>query len=864
MNEPIEPNPAELNAELAAPKPKRRSAPWLLGSLVLSLLFVLVALQVFGLWEVFTPDTAADTLLLYALSSLNFVAFIVFAFIFVRNLLKLRRERRAHELGSKIKTRLVVYFITVSLLPITVMALFSYFFLNRSLEKWFGRLPEDVQRVARDAQREDMDEQVRHLLEQTSLVAKQLERDAIRNAGAAQTNVATQTPGTIPNAAAPNVVTPNTAAPNAAAPDATAPSVASPQNPATAGSAQLNVAESNPAQSQLAEWSEGGQFAALQLIAADGSVIAQTIAPQLAPRAGELEGELSRVRGAQGGSGAFNNKFTVAKVTLADGRHLLSARVSHVKTSLGRIVAGSETFEQLRREQRKVRSLGLSTIGLMTLLLLFAATWSAIHLARGIGTPIRALAEAADEVARGNLAHRVTAIADDELAILAASFNQMTAQLEENRRRIEAGAGELREKNLALDERRNYIETVLESLSTGVISLDEENRVTTINAAATLMLRLGEAPATGSPLKEMLSMEDHLVLERVLMRARRTGRAAWQMELARGAAIDGGVLPVALTATALGNFTEGGASHASRGIVLVIEDLTELLAAQRAAAWSEVARRMAHEIKNPLTPIQLSAERIARNFRRMRNGSETAEEISPNGDARAPNLHASNSDAQNVEPARPEQSRVAQVVEECTATITREVAGLKAMVDEFSRFARLPHAKLEAADLNEVVRQAVALYEDRLEDVRLDVHLARTLPPGLLDAEQMRRAIVNLIDNALEAMTDAGTGERRITVATGHDPSRGMLLVEIGDTGHGIERADFPRLFQPYFSTRGRGTGLGLAIVQRIVNEHGGRIRAEPNRPRGAKFLVEIPVTDEPQRSELKGQKLETELTSNL
>jgi nitrogen fixation/metabolism regulation signal transduction histidine kinase len=525
----------------------------------------------------------------------------------------------------------------------------------------------------------------------------------------------------------------------------------------------------------------------------------------------------------------------------------------------------------LRREQRKVRSLGLSTIGLMTLLLLFAATWSAIHLARGIGAPIRALAEAADEVARGNLAHRVTTIADDELAILAASFNQMTAQLAENRRRIEAGASELRDKNLALDERRNYIETVLESLSTGVVSLDEENRVTTINAAAVLMLRLGEAPPAGAPLKGMLSAEDHLVLEGVLARARRTGRAAWQMELARGASQDGGVVPVALTATALGNFKEGGAGRSSRGIVLVIEDLTELLAAQRAAAWSEVARRMAHEIKNPLTPIQLSAERIARNFRRLHGAGEASVEttasnggaVNSNGDAPGANGGAVN--VGGVEPAeRLEQSRVAQVVEECTTTITREVAGLKAMVDEFSRFARLPHARLEASDLNEVVRQAVALYEDRLEDVRLDVHLARTLPPGMLDAEQMRRAIVNLIDNALEAMSDAGAGERRITVATGHDPSRGMLLVEIADTGHGIERSDFSRLFQPYFSTRGRGTGLGLAIVQRIVNEHGGRIRAEPNRPRGAKFLVEIPVTDEPQRPEIRGQRLEEELTSNL
>jgi nitrogen fixation/metabolism regulation signal transduction histidine kinase len=294
----------QIQEATGAAKPRRRSAPWLLGGLVLSLLFVLIALQVFGLWEVFTPDTAADTLLLYALSSLNFVAFIVFAFIFVRNLLKLRRERRAHELGSKIKTRLVVYFITVSLLPITVMALFSYFFLNRSLEKWFGRLPEDVQRVARDAQREDMDEQVRHLSEQLALVAKQLERDAIRNGAATQGFGATQNGATPPSGSL------------------------SPES-ATAG-AQSAVAES--AEPNLAEWVESGQFAALQLLAPDNSVIAQAVAPRFAPRAGELEARLNGVRQAQGESGAFDHRFTVAKVTLADGRQLLAARASHVKS----------------------------------------------------------------------------------------------------------------------------------------------------------------------------------------------------------------------------------------------------------------------------------------------------------------------------------------------------------------------------------------------------------------------------------------------------------------------------------------------------------------------------------------------------
>jgi nitrogen fixation/metabolism regulation signal transduction histidine kinase len=187
---------------------------------------------------------------------------------------------------------------------------------------------------------------------------------------------------------------------------------------------------------------------------------------------------------------------------------------------------------------------------------------------------------------------------------------------------------------------------------------------------------------------------------------------------------------------------------------------------------------------------------------------------------------------------------VARVVEECTTTITREVAGLKAMVDEFTRFARLPHARLEPADLNEVVRQAVSLYEERLEGVRMDVLLAPALPGALLDPEQIRRVFVNLIDNSVEAVAEV-EGDRRITVATGHDPARGLLIAEVTDSGHGIERTNFSRLFQPYFSTRGRGTGLGLAIVQRIMTEHGGRIRAESNRPHGARMIIELPVADE-------------------
>jgi len=768
-------------AEVGERNLRRRSALWLLGGLVLLLLSILVALQVFGLWEVYTPETAIDTLFLYALSSLNFVAFFVFAFIFVRNLLKLRRERRERQLGSKIKTRLVVYFITVSLLPITAMAVFSYIFFNRSLEKWFGRIPEEIVKEAQAARDEDAVHRAQSLIESARLSALTLDQQAAQ--------------GTKP---------------------------------------------------EPGDLIERGGFDALTIVSPEGAEEMRFREDVDFIGTKELDGAMdtarSRLRsGALGGQSlSVSREAIVAVVPFGDGWTLFAARDQMSNSHLEKIVSGAETFEHLRKRQRKVRLLGLSTLGLLTLMLLFAATWSAIHLARGIATPIRALAEASDEVARGNLGHRVTAAADDELALLADSFNAMTAQLEENRRRIETGAAELQEKNLALAERRDYIETVLESLSTGVVSVDASDHVTTINGAALTMLGVEAAPRVKITLGDMVGAETRLVLERIIWRARLRGRAAEQLDLVRrvahhGEEVDGGIpatipvaVPVAITATALGHLADEG-----RGVVVMMEDLSELLAAQRAAAWSEVARRMAHEIKNPLTPIQLSAERIARNFQRSFNGEHIDNATLTNG--ASGNGHGNGAEG---------KERVARIVEECTATITREVAGLKAMVDEFTRFARLPHARLECADLNEVTRQAVALYEDRLDDVRMDVRLAHALPSAMLDAEQLRRVFVNLIDNAVESLAET-EGERRITVATGHDHARGLLLAEVVDTGHGVAHADMPRLFQPYFTTRGRGTGLGLAIVQRIIAEHGGRIRAETNRPRGARFIFELPVAEE-------------------
>ncbi len=741
------------NTERDKPR-RRRWVPWVFGGVVILLLSVIASQQLW-LWKLIKPDTASDTLVLYALSTLNFVAFVVFSFIFIRSILKLRRERRERELGSKIKTRLLVYFIAISFLPITAMAVFSYLFLNRSLEKWFNNATQSAVSEARGIQRETLATEMRNLRDTGALVAVLLNKQ--------------------PEAAWPQTMD------------------------------QMIVA---------------GHLSAVEVVTRQGEVKMKSEANLPDNDRAALEKLLDKARQAGGDIGdslADGKGFDVIAVPLSQNQSLLISPAKRSETDLNDKITGSQSeYQNLVRRQRKVRWLGLSTLGLLTLILLFVSSWVAIYLARGIATPIKALAEASNEIARGNLSHRVKTFAEDELALLAHSFNQMTTQLEENRTRIEAGATELREKNLALEERRNYIETVLESLSTGVISLDENNRVTTINAAAAQILLLKGLPSGNATLDELIGADDRAVLSQLLRRARRIGHATEQTQLARGASQDGGPLPVALTATAL-----RGSPGGCRGVVLVIEDLSELLNAQRAAAWSEVARRMAHEIKNPLTPIQLSAERIAKSFHRLGSNGE------PSGG--------------NGRPDTADEARVGNVIDECTETIAREVAGLKAMVDEFSRFARLPLARLEAGDLNEVVRHAVALYEDRHDGVKIETKLDQALPAAMLDSEQLRRVFVNLIDNAVDALVDQ-EGERLITISTAHDLERSLLIAEVADTGHGIPPTDFRRLFQPYFSTRGTGTGLGLAIVQRIILEHRGRIRAETNYPRGAKFIVEMPV----------------------
>jgi two-component system nitrogen regulation sensor histidine kinase NtrY len=459
-----------------------------------------------------------------------------------------------------------------------------------------------------------------------------------------------------------------------------------------------------------------------------------------------------------------------------------------------RISKAYEDYSQLRVMKGPLEGVYLSLFVMMTLMILVSATWLGFYLAKRITRPVGILAAGAREIGAGHLDHRIEPETRDEFGSLVEAFNAMAGELATSQRRLERSRVEMERKNAELEERRRYIETVLQRIATGVVSIGPDGRVSTVNAAAVRLLEV-ESAIVGIPIDQVLAREDLQPLAS-LVRAVTAGSskpAGQEIALARA----GREIHLAAAATAL-----QGDSGTHEGTVLVFDDVTPLVRTQRVAAWRDVARRLAHEIKNPLTPIQLSAERMSRHF----SGA-------------------------------PEATRA--LVDECTAAIVTEVESLKALVDEFAQFARMPAPRAVPANLNAVLTETLALYNGLVTGIAIDRELAPALPPVRLDVEQIRRVVINLIDNALEAL--AGTTGGRIVVQTQHDPANAVARIVIADNGPGVPADDREKLFMPYYSTKRRGSGLGLAIVRRIVGEHGGSIEVGDNSPRGSRFVIELP-----------------------
>ncbi|OFW43085.1 MAG: hypothetical protein A3J29_11965 [Acidobacteria bacterium RIFCSPLOWO2_12_FULL_67_14b] len=458
-----------------------------------------------------------------------------------------------------------------------------------------------------------------------------------------------------------------------------------------------------------------------------------------------------------------------------------------------RMTKAYEDYTQLRVLKQPLAGVYVSFFVMVTLLILVGSTWMGLYLAKRITRPVQMLSEAAREIGAGHYDHRIEHEAADEFGSMVDAFNAMAAEVASSRRRIDRATADLEKKHEEGEGRRRYIEAILERIATGVVSIDRSGKIGTINPSALRLLEL-DASIVGSAAVDVFARPDLAAINEVLDQAARAKMDSFAQEVAL--VKDGRERHVAAAATRI-----AGPDGSFDGTVLVVDDVTPLIRAQKVAAWREVARRLAHEIKNPLTPIQLSAERLRRKL----------SDLSP---------------------------PLQDLVQECTSTIIGEVESLKGLVDEFSQFARMPAPRAVPTDLHALLQETLTLYEGLFAAVVLERHFDPAVSQVRVDPEQMKRVIINLVDNAIEAMGREGT----IVIETARDDSNSLVRVVVADTGPGIPAAERDKLFLPYYSTKGRGSGLGLAIVRRIVAEHGGSVDVTDNVPTGTRFIIELPA----------------------
>ncbi len=695
----------------------------------------------------FEPRRWNEVVVLYAVSTFIVAALLVFGLILTRSLLRLWMERQAAQLGSRFKTKMVLGAMAISLLPVVFMFFISYALLNRTLGRWFPRPLELA-------------------TEQSQGLLNDFGRTAILRL-------------------------------NGLAQDAVAQAWTDKKKAPKADLAELALRRALQAGADAAWTLEAdGRFHAgterwwqqkgTGLLAVEAS-IAEARDLRTLPSGAELWQ-------------AANHFYITGSAPLLGGRLTIGRRIpDDFLKRFAAIRTQVQDYDLQKQKYRTLKAQMLLVLFLFTLLLLFAATWFAFFLSKQVTVPIQALADATREVSAGNFDYQVQVQAQDELGSLVRSFNQMTAQLGDSRRQIDEFTRSLQQAVQELERRRKLMEAVLENIPTGVLSLDEAGAILRINPAATKIF--GEQSRTARTLAELAGEDAARGVQQLMRRSLRMGAASRELEIA----LPGRVVHAAVTVSSL------GPRRSNPGFVVVMDDLTDVLRAQKAAAWQEVAQRIAHEIKNPLTPIQLSAQRLGRHLERQR-------------ESRDPEL--------------------AQLVGECTALIEREVAALESLVDEFSQFARFPTARLVPADPNAIVSSALEVFGGRLEGITVRTTLAPSLPAIKADPELLRRVLVNLIDNAAEAME--GSSARELTLSTRSGADGETVEIIIADRGHGISPEDKDKLFLPHFSTKDRGTGLGLAIAGRIVAEHHGTIHVEDNSPVGARFVIHLPVAEVP------------------
>ncbi|MBI5641845.1 MAG: HAMP domain-containing protein [Deltaproteobacteria bacterium] len=689
----------------------------------------------------------ATNIFLLGLININIILLILLIFLVIRNTVKIYMERKRKVMGSKLMTKLISSFVTLTIVPTFLLFFVVIGFINRSIDGWFGiKIEDSLQESLELAQNyyKDMTERV--------------------ESGARAVAVASVREGY-----------------------------------------GLN---SDRLQTFIDIKVGDNDFSTIEVYSADGKRLAYSISSKInRTTVPDIDRE-SLIKALRGEASGFVQTLQVGDVVRGiapipspsdPDRSIGVVAVSYyVPRSLidkmKEISNAFEGYKQLKLLKNPVKISYFTILLIITLLIVFFSIWIGRYLAKEITVPIHELAEGTHAVASGNLDYRIKSDSKDEIGLLVTSFNRMTEDLKAGKTKLEAANLDLRRTNTELDQRRRYIEIVLGNIPAGVISIDKLGRIVSLNRVAAEILGTDEDYAMGKSYKEVLRQEDREVFREMIRVMNEMG--AESLERQMKVELSEKVMTVLVNLNALkdesGNYL---------GMVAVLDDLTHLLKTQRMFAWKEVARRIAHEIKNPLTPIKLSAQRLRKKY---------LDKFQEDGN----------------------------VFDECTTTIIRQVDELKTLVNEFSSFARMPASNPSPNDLKEIVNETVSFYKAGQRNVSFGEVTDSNLPILDIDRDQIKRVLINLIDNAIAAVDDNG----EVRVETLYLEELQLARLEVIDNGAGISAEVKQRLFEPYFSTKRSGTGLGLAIVSNIIADHNGYIRVKDNTPSGTRFVIELPI----------------------
>ncbi len=722
---------------------------------------LLVVLNAFNL-HFLNPRDSNGIFLFTALSILVFLLLVVLLVLLCRNVLKLYADGKNRLLGSRIRTRLLSGALILSFAPTLFMFLFSYLLMNRSIDRWFSQpvaqLREDSTRVALELSQyaaENARAEAESLASSVTLERSLDQKDILSALGVVRSHRITLSGGFV--------------------------IIYNDDEPVVEYGVPHAAAAEHP---ELRPWMDDAD--------ATRPVEGETLPAFVMAAAHRTDQPILNLGGVDyilGAAATPSSSLVVVALPMPAG----------LARTVGTIRSGAESYWQLFRGRNRIRRTYFLLMLLLTILTLFASSWLALYLAKQVTRPAETLADAMEQISAGHYGHRVTVGAAEELGEVIHSFNAMASDLEQSRALAESSTAQLSSVNRTLADRRRELELILDTIPSGVATLDGRLAVVLSNRAMLDLLDLEtgatdiEHAMTDLPLDVAFPPAISEEVRRLLRRSQRMRIAGSEIDFATAS----GSRRLSVTLAVL--------DQPQRGYVLVLEDVTEVLRAQRQAAWKEVAQRVAHEIKNPLTPISLSAERIRR----------------------------------HIEKPTPE---TATVIRHCSDVILSSVGTVRTLVDQFGALAQFPVSSPTPLDLNSVIDAALLVFAGRMDDIRVERRYAADLPLVMADKDALRRALANLIDNAAEAMQ--GSLHRQLTVITGENPGRTMAEIIVADTGPGVTSDMRERLFLPYFSTKQRGTGLGLAIAAKIVQEHHGTIRVEENKPAGARFIIELPFAD--------------------